>query len=117
MKRVLKLQDNMYGQDIYVGFNLTYKQFNAIIKKKWRVKNDVTLPPQADGISVQLNTGWLIYVQKDDIPTLAHESLHVAQNILERSGTYLIPATKEVYAYYLWWLMNEVITPCKVGKK
>lgn len=113
---IRKINDNLYDLDIYVGYGVSYKKFNNIIKKKWRVINDVECPPRANGLSLELNTGWLIWVEQEDIGILAHESLHITQAILEHRGIYLNSGTREVYAYYLGWLINKILNKKEAGK-
>jgi len=111
---IKKIKD-IYGNSVYIGTNIDYKRLQKEMKAKYRVILDDDDMPEAqegrevDGMALQLTNGYLIWVRRNNVGVIAHECMHGTQYALEWANIKLSKETKEVYAYYLGWLVNNAV--------
>ena len=106
---IKKITCDIYGVDIYVAIGMPYKRLVKMIKTKHHViLKESDVPEKADGASILLSTGYLLWIEKFNVSILAHEALHITQGVLEKHDIFLKHSTREVYAYYLGWLIDKI---------
>ena len=106
--KIRKIKDEVYNRTVYIGCNESYDVFKKEMWNQHGVK--VTADPcdkLTDAMCVPLEKAFAIWLEKDSLPVLIHEFMHLTQRILEEKGIYLSRATSEVYAYYIEWLVKK----------
>lgn len=59
---------------------------------------------------VEMGKPWLIWAASvKDVPTLAHEALHVASGVLEARGLKHTDASEEAYTYTMEYILRAVL--------
>lgn len=76
-------------------------------KKEAENKYKILIDTNSCGMTLELENGDIIlWVNSEDIPLLAHETVHAADFILSKIGE---PQTREVRAYIVQYLLNEIL--------
>ena len=53
--------------------------------------------------------GFVWIKDKKDIETVAHEAFHATYHVLTHTGVILKEESEEIFAYYLGWLVKEIL--------
>lgn len=108
------IKDKLFDCDIFICTGMKFNNLVPMIKKKFNVnlKGDEIEEESnlsVDGISIELTTGWLVWVlNSKNKSVIIHELMHITQHILETRKIFLSKETKEIYAYYIGFLTREV---------
>ena len=118
--------DNLYRQDIEVFVTNDYDTVAKNLQKKYRL-GEVSLAhvktmvnPSNSGAIIELKCElgetqvlWLEEYKPSNpeyISTLSHEITHLATNVFISRGISITTETNEPFAYYIGWLIGEILT-------
>lgn len=86
----------------------TPREFQRYALTKHRMVADV--PAHANGFTcMEEGCTWLLWVRSLSAPIVAHETLHVAFEILRSRGIKPCPKSEEAYAYLQMFLLEQIL--------
>lgn len=111
--KVVIVHEPLFNVDIFVQrggkLNDCIKKYAAKLKREaWELEeNSGRMGHFTTVIGHKSSCIWLH--EKAGLGTVAHESFHATCEILKRSGVKLNTHTEETYAYYLQFLINQIL--------
>lgn len=92
-------------------------QFRAVVKRYI----DADIETQAHSCAhayLEYGKPWMLWIQTlDDVPSLAHEALHITAGLLEARGLKFTEASEEAYTYTMEAIIRAVLTAKKAEWK
>lgn len=104
------LRDPIYRADVCLAIGSLDALATFLARRGYR---HAEVGEWADGKTFQQDnekyTEWFVWFpQKPSIPTIAHEALHVASQVLRSRGLHLCSESEEAFAYYFGALFEQI---------
>lgn len=88
----------------------TIAEFVAFAREKGATKIEDTTHTCGRAY-VEMGVPWLLWVETlDDLPSLAHEALHVASGVLEARGLKHVAESEEAYTYTMEGIIRAALS-------
>lgn len=108
--KILHIFDPIYRQNYYYFNCKTEKEYQKLLKIKFRINTEIR--ERDGGCEVYEQSGTdvcFIWSKGRDIPVIAHEIMHAVSYVLRRKGIGLSKETDEAYGYLAQFLMKEIL--------
>lgn len=112
--KLIEIYEETYRQRVCVGYGMSSKIFNKLVKEKYGVEADMT-EDLYDGCAFNygIKSGgfeiYMIWTINKSPSILAHEVLHTVHSMLGDRGLSLSDSSEEAYAYLTQRIVREVI--------
>jgi hypothetical protein len=107
--KVITVHDPVYTATYKIVYGAPFKQFASLVK---HTCNEILEDSSCDGlcfVSSKPNYIW-VYTEERKLTILIHELHHAMFRVLDSRGIKLNRETEEVYAYYIEYLTNAILS-------